>query len=157
MHPFSSESASCYKYPLPYSLFAKRFDMMSPQQPILVLLLSVIPCAYAYQGLVNGATLKAELEGAFRYSSGHTRAGDAPLAAHAYGDVGGIVDAMNNETAGRFFCVPSKVMPAQPGAAVLDHMNKNSQAFSLLAGNSASLTVFEALGQKFPCKRQGSR
>ena len=102
-------------------------------------------------GLMDGATLKSHLESAQRVRNGAGHDDDALKAQFVYGYIAGIVDALNDDTSGHFFCQPPSVTPQKDAQIVLDYIDANLVAFRL--AENASQYVFDALGAVFPCSK----
>jgi hypothetical protein len=111
--------------------------------------------ANAYPGFVDGAKLKLDLESAFRVWSGNAEGDDVENLLFVVGYISGIVDALNNDTSGHFFCQPPNVTPQRDAEIILDYIKSrgdSAYARNMLREN-ATLYIFDALGTAFPCKR----
>ena len=110
--------------------------------------------ASAYPGYFDGVTLKSYLESARRAHAGKAYGEDARRAQFVYGYIVGIVDALNNDTAGHFFCQPLSITKERDAEIVLQYMDANPAVLSIMVGSNATLYVFDALGDAFPCKKR---
>ena len=141
--------------------FQQRFAALSRAAASAVCALATIspaPIALAYDGYLDGATLRVALESAKRVRQGSRNIADAKLSAFAYGYIVGITDAFNNDTSGNFFCVPKSLTQAQLAEVVLSYAEKSKSTFDIAyAGDNATHLVFEALGAAYRCKKTEKR
>jgi hypothetical protein len=110
--------------------------------------------AAAHPGFIDGAALKANLESARRVQAGKAGGDDTRKAQFVYGYISGIVDSLNNDTSGRYFCQPPSVTAERDAEIILNYIDAHPALMPLMLPGNGTLYVFDALGEAFPCTRK---
>ena len=110
--------------------------------------------AAAFPGALDGHGLRADLEATRRVHSGNVRPGDLAKSKFVLGYIGGVVDSLNNDTSGHFFCQPPSVTVEQDAVIILRYIAANELLVQISIDDSATLIIFDALGAAYPCPKQ---
>jgi hypothetical protein len=123
---------------------------------LFAVLCGVPAISIAYPGFMDGAMLKSSLASAKRVRAGKPFGDDIRKAEFVYGYISGIVDALNNDTSGHFFCQPSSVRVEEDAKIIRDYIDTHPAVAPIMSSQNATLYVFDALGAAFPCVKNPS-